>query len=84
MNGVNNLLYAHKVGQTKAKEVGKQIDPALWVPLEKLGAYFVEKGQIRDIIDPELGLIQAEMIDSASQLINEEYDNLLDLDEDLS
>jgi predicted ATPase len=76
----NNLLMAHKVGQTSPGQVGEVVSPSLWLNHQHLGAYFVQNGVLENIIDPELLMIMAEKIDSASALINQVYDQLFDLE----
>jgi predicted ATPase len=81
LSSVNNLLYAWKIGEKLPKKVSAVINRRLWMDRRKLGAYFIENGIAKNILDEELELIQAEAIDSASQLINEEYEFLFNLDE---
>jgi predicted ATPase len=76
----NNLLMAHKVGQTSPGQVGAIVSPSLWLDHQLVGAYFVQNGVLENIIDPELRMIKAEKIDSASALINQVYDQLFDLE----
>ena len=54
--------------------------PAL-TDADRAAAYFMDGTHVESIIDPELRLIQAEKIDSASQLINNTFNALFDLDE---
>jgi predicted ATP-dependent endonuclease of OLD family len=82
LSAMNNLLYAHRLGQSKPDETGQVIDRRLWIDPKRVGAYFVSDGRAEDILDSETGLIKAEKIDSASRNINEEYDRLFDLDEE--
>lgn len=79
LTAFNNLIYAHQVGHKKEKEVSEIIPKEMWIDPERVGAYFVDGGKVRSIVDPELNLIKAEEIDSASNLINEEYSKLSDL-----
>ncbi len=88
LSAFNNLLYAHQVGSKAggeyAEQVSKLIPRETWLAYEDIGAYFVAEGTIRSIMDDELKQIKAEEIDSASDLINQTYDHLLNLDhEDL-
>lgn len=88
LSAFNNLLYAHQVGIKEggkyAEQVSQLIPRETWLAYEDIGAYFVADGGIRSIMDEELKQIKAEEIDSASDLINQTYDQLLDLDhEDL-
>jgi predicted ATPase len=80
LSSLNNLVYAHKVGQFAQKMVVQRIDKKSWVSSNKLGAYFVDKGISENIIDEELDLIKAETIDNASKIINDEFDYLLSLE----
>jgi ABC-type lipoprotein export system ATPase subunit len=81
LSSINNLIYAQKVGDKKPDIVSKKINPKLWIKKEKLGTYFIDKGGFKNIMDEELELIQTEAIDSASNLINTDYDFLFGLDE---
>ena len=81
LSALNNLLYAHKVGKTKPDEMAEVIDPLLWVDIKDVAAYVVEDGKIRNIIDHELGIINAEEIDSASRIIADEFDTILKLED---
>jgi hypothetical protein len=80
LSALNNLLYAHKVGKTRPDEVAEVIDPSLWVDLDRVAAYMVEDGTICSIIDRDLGIINAEAIDSASRIIADEFDAILKLE----
>ncbi len=76
LSAINNLLYANEVGKTHPEEVEKVVDKNLWLDYNRVMAYFVDEGKVRSIMDDELNLIKSEEIDSASQIINREYDNL--------
>jgi len=85
LTALNNLIYAHKVGNAnggaKRDEMKKVIDENLWVDINDVAAYQVkEDGKTDCIIDGELGLIDAEAIDSASQIIADEFDTILKLE----
>ncbi|MCL2623532.1 MAG: ATP-binding protein [Planctomycetaceae bacterium] len=93
LSALNNLLYAHKVGNAnegdKREEVAKVIDPLLWVDIDRVAAYKLENGTIRDIIDrrtpdnPDgLDMIIPEEIDSLPHdPIVEDYTKLFHLDD---
>ena len=72
---INNLILANKVGSEKA-EVSTKINKNLWIKRSKVYAALVTNGQVKDIIDDELNMIQQEYIDSVSHQINEEFDFL--------
>jgi ABC-type polar amino acid transport system ATPase subunit len=80
LTAFNNLIYAHQVGQKKEKEVSEIIPNEMWIDPTRVGAYFVDEGKARDIVDPELNLIKAEEIDSASDQMSQQYSKLFDLD----
>lgn len=80
LSAINNLMYAYQMGQTKPTETGSLIPSSLWLKPSDVSAYFVNNGTIKNIIDDELKLIKVESIDSASAIINEEYDKLFELE----
>ena len=56
------------------------IPSALWMNHQRVNACYVDEGSIRSIMDEDLYLIKAEEIDSASQLINNEFSKLTDIE----
>jgi ABC-type cobalamin/Fe3+-siderophores transport system ATPase subunit len=82
---INNLLYANKIGKIHEKEVSKRIDKNLWLDYKSVGAYFVggedNEGKVRRIMDDELELIENQYIDSASQIINEDFNFIYALED---
>ncbi len=78
---VNNLIYAAKVGAQHPEQASSVIQKELWLPLEKVSAYILQDGEASDIIDADLGEIKAELIDSISNVINQQYDQLMQLDD---
>ena len=79
---INNLIYASKVGKKNPQEVEKILPNDLWLPSERVAAYILDNGTAESIIDEELGEIKAEMIDSVSKIVNQEYDQLYDIEYD--
>ena len=75
MASLNNLILANKVGSENIN-VEKRINKNLWINRDKVYAALVTKGQVKDIIDNELNIIQQENIDSVSGTINDEFDFL--------
>jgi predicted ATPase len=73
---INNLILANKVGSQNAQEVGKRINKNLWINRDKVYAALVKNGQVEDIIDKVLNIIQQERIDEVSKEINNEFDFL--------
>ena len=78
---INNLIYAAKVGAQHLEQANSIIQKELWLPLENVSAYMLQDGEASDIMDADLGEIKAELIDSISNVINQQYDQLLQLDD---
>ena len=78
---INNLIYAAKVGAAHADQVYRILPEELWLPTDRVAAYMLKNGIADDIIDPDLGEIKAELIDTVSNLINEQYKELLQHDD---
>lgn len=78
---INNLIYAAKVGAQHPEEANSVIQKELWLPSKNVSAYMLQDGKASDIIDTELGEIKAELIDSISNVINQQYDQLLQFDD---
>ncbi len=77
---INNLIYAAKVGARHTEKADSVIQKELWLSSDKVSAYLLQDGKASDIIDTELGEIKAELIDSVSNVINQQYNQLLQLD----
>jgi len=75
---LNNLIYAYQVGQHNSN-VKAVIPENLWLNPHDVGAWFVENGTVRSIIDEENMQIKAEEIDRISDVLNQEYDRIMDL-----
>jgi len=80
---LNNLLYAGQLGKSSSgREYVKEIMPEpYWLNSEEFSAFRFDGGCVQDAIDPETGLIQADIIDSASNEIGGVFDRLLELDD---
>ena len=79
LGAINNLIYANNVGKTHPVEVEKLVDKNLWLDYDRVMAYFVDTGKVRPIMDEEMRMINNSEIDSASRIINEEFDSLFNL-----
>ena len=78
---INNLIYAAKIGALHSDQADSIIPKELWIPLTNVSAYMLQDGEASSIIDDELGEIKAELIDEISNVINNQYDQLLQLDD---
>ncbi|EHO06617.1 hypothetical protein HX057_14100 [Myroides odoratimimus] len=75
---LNNLIYANDCAKTASEEVKDIIGEEYWVDFNDVGVWFVKDGVVEDILDYEERQIDAVRIDEVSQLLNNEFDNLLD------
>lgn len=78
LSALNNSILAEEVFE----KTGKSIDAYgkdKRVAFADVSAYQLDNGRIRDIKDYETNLINAEAIDSCSDVINSDFDRLLDL-----
>lgn len=81
LSALNNLLYAHKVAQLgKGELVRGIISEVSWLDFNQTKAYFVADGVVQSIMDEETGMISAEAIDSISDTLNHEFEQLLDIE----
>ena len=78
---LNNLIYAHNVGQSHREEVEKILPSCSWIDFDDINVMFVSDGGAESILDEELRQIKAERIDGISAVLNEEYEKLLELEE---
>lgn len=65
---INNQVYA---GRKKGDDVAKVMNSKFWLKEDDLGAYIVEDGVVRNILE-ENGMISPEMVDIAGEMIEEE------------
>jgi predicted ATPase len=82
LTSFNNLLYAHKVGQSNASDVAKIIQKPLWLDPKKFNAYYLKRGRkdyCQSIFDRETGMIGYSKLDDVSEDIAGEFDQLLEL-----
>ncbi len=79
LTSINNLIAGNISGKVDATKTDKIIDRAFWLPEEKVSAYFLNDGKVKDIFDYELNMIKAEAIDEVSETIRSEYDRLLEI-----
>ena len=79
---LNNLIYAAKVGVNHPKEVNEILREELWLSNEKVASYLLQDGKSESIMDAELGEIKAELIDGISDIVNLQYNQLLQLDDE--
>ena len=80
---INNLLYAGRIsGMVDKKRLNEIIKESRWISFDKLDARFIEQGSARSCLDEEFGAIQNEVIDGASEDINDDFDRMVRLKEE--
>lgn len=80
LSTLNNLIYAHNVGQNHYDEVNSIISSDVWVDYAKVCAYHIKDGILHSMMDDELRQLKAEMIDGVSTDLNLEYDRIFDIE----
>jgi energy-coupling factor transporter ATP-binding protein EcfA2 len=79
LGSVNNLLYAHQVGQLHPSAAEKLVPKAHWLdPATFLGLH-MQNGLPVSAMDAESLLFRNELIDGAAESINEVFEALLEL-----
>ncbi|MCQ2338531.1 MAG: ATP-binding protein [Paludibacteraceae bacterium] len=78
---INNLMFAHKVGQKSPDKAKEIVEKESWLAPEKVNAYMLSTSNgVERIIDDELSMIKAERIDEVSEKLNDDYDKLLNIE----
>lgn len=79
LSAFNNVIYANQLlKQGAEKEILESIVPTS-INSEDFIAYKIDSGEVKNIIDKETGLINAEEIDNASDNIMDKFDSLIEL-----
>jgi len=77
---LNNLMYGGKIASEnsdKREEVVGLLGSDVLIDPEKVGAYLLENGGAKFIIDPETKLIEATLIDRVSGDLAREFEQLV-------
>ncbi len=81
LTSLNNLIYAHEVGKIYPDEAEKVIERKYWLNPKDVSAYELKTdGTCEDIFNREENLIGAEKIDEISNVLNEQFDALLNIE----
>lgn len=76
----NNLLYAKALADTHAQQVERVIPRHLWLSASNVAGFLLSNGRLVDLLAPDLQMFQMELIDNASQEVDDIYDQLLDIE----
>lgn len=78
---INNLMYAPELAKKlSGKKVQEIIPKNVWIDRPSVSGYFVADGSVQDLVVPDIPALRGEMLDTASDLINEDYEKLLELE----
>lgn len=80
LTSLNNLLLAGEIAKSTEKrtQVSQVVSEEYWLTAEQVGAYAIENGKVKYIIDED-NLINADYLDSVSEDIVTEFSNLLEI-----
>ncbi|OJU55021.1 MAG: hypothetical protein BGN96_12645 [Bacteroidales bacterium 45-6] len=82
LSSINNLIYASQVSNDDNSEAVAAIIPQeSHIGYAKVQAFYVDNGKAESIMDSSVRQIKAERIDEISQVLNDEYDQLLALED---
>lgn len=76
---LNNLLYANEAAGVCAKKVDQVIPKLFWLDSDKFDSWFVKNGTAENCMDAEIHMIQNERIDEISQVINQDFEKILEI-----
>ena len=77
LSTINDLLIAYKKGQENPTEVEKIIKKESWLNPNEFSVYELKNGEAFDIFDSKTCLVSDNIIDDASDEMNEEFEELL-------
>ena len=80
LSAINNYIYASELSKKHKEKVSSVLPEETWLNKEKVNGYFVSEGKLNNLYDNELNMLKAELIDSASDLVNAEYDKLFEIE----
>ena len=80
LGSINNLLCAFNIADNDNRHgVEEVIQKELWLRYENMGAYYMDEGKAKDILNPEVREIDHDVIDGASRELNNQYDEMMDI-----
>jgi energy-coupling factor transporter ATP-binding protein EcfA2 len=82
LSAANNLLFAAKVASQVAgvrSRLKSIIPEGSWIEINDFSAYYMEEGIAKTIVDPQSGLIDENALDSISEDLAGEFDQLMAL-----
>jgi AAA15 family ATPase/GTPase len=84
LTALNNLIYARNLSQQNNEALREQINGVvpseIQVSFDDVSAYTIEDGKVKSILDPELNMIGASVIDEVSNEFDAVFSKLLELE----
>ncbi len=81
LTSLNNMMYAYQMGKKNSNQTESIIKKKYWINPDDVSAYMLlPDGGCEDIFDREEGLIKAEKIDKVSGVLNEQFNELLNIE----
>jgi predicted ATPase len=84
LTSLENLMYAERLGNALdgkfKKEVSNIIDEKYWINQNEIDVYALKDGKAECLMNREESLIEKEYLDGVSNIINDEFDSLLDIE----
>lgn len=78
---INNMMYAYDLKKKVPNQAIQQVVPqSVWLMPSKVGGYFVHDGLAEPLMAKDTPVLKCELLDTASDLINEDYDSLVKLE----
>ena len=77
LTSLNNLLLAGETAKTVEKKVrvSQVVSEEYWLTAEQVGAYAIENGKVKNIIEED-NLIDGAYLDSISDEVSSEFSNI--------
>jgi AAA ATPase domain len=80
LTSLNNLMYAYVAGKSDAAATDRVIEKKYWLNPDDVSAYILKDGKCEDIFDRKEALIDAAGIDELSQVLNKQFDDLINIE----
>ncbi len=77
---INNLIYAHELRKKVGDSVDKIVDAKVQLDPANVGGYFVADGHVKPLKGRSGPFLRNEMLDGASEGMNEEMESLLSIE----
>ncbi|MCF6307632.1 MAG: ATP-binding protein [Flavobacteriaceae bacterium] len=81
---LSNLIYAHKIGTAKngkhENDVDKIISKKSWIDVNDISVYYLNDGKADNMVDVDECIINLDNLDNVSEIINKEFDELLEIE----